>query len=521
MTACQVTELPLKTLKNLPAFYRFHQYSPEDYPYFLSSTSCSEPIGSDIHQGDSNFDILFIRPEQRLILDQGRALSFSNISPSEKLSIDKQKGFLDNFNSLYQASASDECSEFDFLPFRGGWFVFLSYELAQEVEPVLIPLMLNNQTQQCLPLAYAARVRQALIIDHQKKRLFFVTEQGIEHKAALQELQKDIEQIQSEPESLLQIEDLLLNLQEEPEQPFLASVERVRRYIRDGDVFQVNMSRSWQADIGSPEHADSPERINGPEPTNRHKHSDFAASVYKKLSQSNPAPFSGLAGFKTEAGRASIISSSPERLLSIKNNRLESRPIAGTHPRGMSNEEDQRLIDRLHNHPKEQAEHIMLIDLIRNDLGRVCVPGTVKVDELMVNESYAHVHHIVSNVVGELQKDKTPVDAIKALFPGGTITGCPKVRCMEIIAELEQCPREAYTGSIGYINRDGSMDLNILIRTFVLQEQPAEDKTSTAPAAQKLSFRAGAGLVFDSIAQRELQETRAKARGLLRALGLN
>ncbi len=509
MTACQVTELPLNNLKNLPAFYRFHQYSPEDYPYFLSSTSRFEPIGLDIHQGDSNFDILFIRPEQRLLLDQGRALSFSDNSSLKKLTIDKQKGFLDNFNSLYQASASDESSEFDFLPFRGGWFIFLSYELAQEVEPVLKPFMLNNQTQQCLPLAYAARVRQALIIDHQKKRLFFVTEQSIEHKAALQELQKDIEQIQSEPESLLQIEDLLLNLQEEPEQPFLSSVEQVRKYIRDGDVFQVNMSRLWQADIGSPE------------PTSRHKHSDFAASVYKKLSQSNPAPFSGLAGFKTESGWASIILSSPERLLSIKNNRLESRPIAGTHPRGISDEEDQRLIERLHNHPKEQAEHIMLIDLIRNDLGRVCVPGTVQVDELMVNESYAHVHHIVSNVVGELQKDKTPVDAIKALFPGGTITGCPKVRCMEIIAELEQCPRGAYTGSMGYINRDGSMDLNILIRTFVLQEQFAEDKASTVPVGQKLSFRAGAGLVFDSIAQRELQETRAKARGLLRALGLN
>ncbi len=515
MTVCQVTELPLNNLKNLPTFYRFHQYSPEDYPYFLSSTSCSEPTGPDIHQGDSNFDILFIRPEHRLMLDQGRTLSFSDNNPSEKLTIDKQKGFLDNFNSLYQASASDESSEFDFLPFHGGWFIFLSYELAQEVEPVLKPFMLNNQTQQCLPLAYAARVRQALIIDHQKKCLFFVTEQSIEHKAALQALQNDIEQILSEPESLLQIEDLLLNLQEEPEQPFLSSVERVRRYIRDGDVFQVNMSRLWQADIGSLE------RINSPEPTSRHKHSDFAASVYKKLSQSNPAPFSGLAGFKTESGRASIISSSPERLLSIKNNRLESRPIAGTHPRGISDEEDQRLIERLHNHPKEQAEHIMLIDLIRNDLGRVCVPGTVQVDELMVNESYAHVHHIVSNVVGELQKDKTPVDAIKALFPGGTITGCPKVRCMEIIAELEQCPRGAYTGSMGYINRDGSMDLNILIRTFVLQEQPAEDKAPTAPAGQKLSFRAGAGLVFDSIAQRELQETRAKARGLIRALGLN
>jgi anthranilate synthase component 1 len=158
-------------------------------------------------------------------------------------------------------------------------------------------------------------------------------------------------------------------------------------------------------------------------------------------------------------------------------------------------------------HPKERAEHIMLIDLERNDLGRLCVPGTIEVNELMVLESYAHVHHIVSNVRGRLREHVTPGEIIRAVFPGGTITGCPKVRCMQIIAELEQQPRDAYTGSMGYINRDGSMDMNILIRSMVCQ-------------GKQLELRAGAGIVADSSATAELDETRAKARGLLRALGL-
>jgi Anthranilate/para-aminobenzoate synthases component I len=167
------------------------------------------------------------------------------------------------------------------------------------------------------------------------------------------------------------------------------------------------------------------------------------------------------------------------------------------------------LIEELISHPKERAEHIMLIDLERNDLGRICQPGTVEVNELMVVETYEHVHHIVSNVRGQLQDGFDPLDIVHALFPGGTITGCPKVRCMEIIAELEQMPREAYTGSLGYINRDGSLDLNILIRTMLHSYQHDQSV---------VQFRAGAGIVADSVADNELTETRHKAKGLINAL---
>jgi anthranilate synthase component 1 len=192
-------------------------------------------------------------------------------------------------------------------------------------------------------------------------------------------------------------------------------------------------------------------------------------------------------------------------LLSIRDGVVATRPIAGTRPRGRSLEEDLALIRALSASEKERAEHTMLIDLERNDLGRVCSGGSVQVDEFMSVESYAHVHHIVSNLSGRLRSGLSPVDAIRALFPGGTITGCPKVRCMQIIAELEGVARGAYTGSLGYINRDGSCDLNILIRTITSD-------------GHVLRFRAGAGIVADSDPLQELAETQAKAEGMLRAV---
>jgi anthranilate synthase component 1 len=163
------------------------------------------------------------------------------------------------------------------------------------------------------------------------------------------------------------------------------------------------------------------------------------------------------------------------------------------------------LSDELLDNLKERAEHIMLIDLERNDLGGVCKTGTVEVDELMVVETYAHVHHIVSNVRGELMPEASPIDAIKAVFPGGTITGCPKVRCMEIIAELEMEGRGYYTGSMGYLGRNGSLDLNILIRSMLVQDK-------------RFSFRTGGGIVADSVAEHEVRETQDKARGMLLAI---
>jgi anthranilate synthase component 1 len=268
-------------------------------------------------------------------------------------------------------------------------------------------------------------------------------------------------------------------IREDDASSFLHGVEKVHDYLRGGDVFQVNLSRAWRAEF-----AESPE----------------PAAVYARLRKANPAPFAGLLAFEDWA----LVSSSPERLVSVRGHVVETRPIAGTRPR-LADDDDAARIRELVAHPKERAEHVMLIDLERNDLGRVCRPGSVRVDELMSVESYTHVHHIVSNVRGELRDGITPGQVIAAVFPGGTITGCPKVRCMQIIAELEGEGRGPYTGALGYLNRDGDMDLNILIRSAWL-------------AGGELQLRAGAGLVIDSVAESELQETRAKAKGLLRAL---
>jgi anthranilate synthase component 1 len=226
------------------------------------------------------------------------------------------------------------------------------------------------------------------------------------------------------------------------------------------------------------------------------------AALFARLRSHNPAPFAGLFAGDGWA----VVSASPERLVSVRGDLVETRPIAGTRPR-TAGDDDTALIRELIGHPKERAEHVMLIDLERNDLGRVCTPGSVEVDELMTVESYAHVHHIVSNVRGRLREGITPGEVIRAVFPGGTITGCPKVRCMQVIAELEGGGRGAYTGAFGWLNRDGDLDLNILIRSAEVE-------------GGKLRFRTGAGIVADSDPRRELDETRAKARGMLRALGV-
>jgi anthranilate synthase component 1 len=266
---------------------------------------------------------------------------------------------------------------------------------------------------------------------------------------------------------------------EEDPAAYLGRVSRAKEYVRAGDIYQANLSRPWRVELS--------------------REPDIGA-LYNRLCKANPAPFAALAQWRG----TTILSSSPERLVRINDGHIDTRPIAGTRPRSRRPGDDLAEMTELAAHPKERAEHIMLIDLERNDLGRVSEPGTVRVDELMSIESYAHVHHIVSNVSGELRSDVTPIGALRAVFPGGTITGVPKFRCMQIIAELEGIGRGAYTGSLGFLGRDGSMDMNILIRTLSVLGRTVE-------------LRAGGGIVADSDPQRELEETRAKARGMLAA----
>ncbi len=357
-------------------------------------------------------------------------------------------------------------------PFRGGWALFLGYELARQVEPVLR----LADAAGALPVAIARRCPAAILRDHATGECVAVAESA--HAALLDTVRADAARAGVVPAPLWQAP---VGIDEDADAIFLDGVQRVLDYLAAGDVFQANLSRGWRARFDAPLDA---------------------SALYARLREHNPAPFAGLfAG----AGWA-VASASPERLVSIRGDVVETRPIAGTRPR-FEGDDDAARIGELVGHPKERAEHVMLVDLERNDLGRVCVAGSVEVDELMGVESYAHVHHIVSNVRGRLRAESTPGEVIAAVFPGGTITGCPKVRCMQIIAELEQGGRGAYTGAMGWLNRDGDLDLNILIRSAEVEGHEAR-------------FRTGAGIVADSDPQRELDETRAKARGTLRALGV-
>jgi len=362
------------------------------------------------------------------------------------------------------------------LPFTGGWALYLGYELAQEVEPRLaLP-------RTPLPwVAFALRTPCALIHELGADRVLAVGEEDSAGTLALIVADAQAAAARADPPDTLEFRSVV----EEDPQAFLTRVRRAKDYVRAGDIYQANLSRPWTVEVA------------GASPA-----APAAAALYRRLREANPAPFAALAQWRG----AALLCSSPERLVRISGRRIDTRPIAGTRPRSRRPGGDAVEIPELVMHPKERAEHIMLVDLERNDLGRLCEPGTVQVDELMRVESYSHVHHIVSNVTGTLRADVTPVGAVRAVFPGGTITGCPKFRCMQIIAELEGAGRGAYTGSLGYLGRDGQLDLNILIRTMTL-------------AGSALEFRAGAGIVADSDPERELEETRAKARGLLRALG--
>ncbi len=259
-----------------------------------------------------------------------------------------------------------------------------------------------------------------------------------------------------------------------------AGVERVREYVYAGDAFQVVLSQRFSTPVDV-----------------------TPFSVYRGLRAVNPSPYMYYIAFDDFA----LCGSSPEPLVTVQGDHVETRPIAGTRPRGADAAEDRRLVASLRADEKERAEHVMLVDLGRNDLGRVCTPGSVTVDELMGMEMYSHVIHMVSSVSGTLASDSTPSDALKAAFPAGTVSGAPKVRAMQIVDELETVRRGPYAGAIGYLSYGGDLDTCICIRTIVVKDGVAY-------------MQAGAGIVADSEPAREYEETRAKAAALLRAVEL-
>ena len=262
---------------------------------------------------------------------------------------------------------------------------------------------------------------------------------------------------------------------------YLKAVERVREYIFAGDIFQANLSQRFEAPL-----------------------SEAPWALYRRLRERNPAPFAAFLDFPGVA----VLSASPERFLRVDTDcRVETRPIKGTRPRGVGPEHDAALGQALAESAKDRAENLMIVDLMRNDLSRVCAPGTVRVAELFALEQYATVHHLVSTIVGQLAPGADALDLLRAAFPGGSITGAPKLRAMEIIAELEPSRRGVYCGSIGYWSVTGELDTNIAIRTAIVRNG-------------RVYFNAGGGIVADSDPADEYQETLDKARGLIDALAV-
>lgn len=458
MTALHALELPGQL--DLAAIQAAH---PDRYPALFRTTGT-----------DSGWDILFGFPQQIDRISFAEGLPALIQHPALQLQARRSAG------AAALASTS--------LPFSGGWLAFFAYELGGLLEPSVGIQGTGDRGQKTehgagypppftdFPVAWLARIPLAILQQPSSGRCVLMVEQAFSH---LREVALSDTRMAGRPAGVLPAFD---SMNEEAPAQFLRGVSKIQDYIRAGDVFQVNLSRAWQiqfAERASP------------------------SALFSSLMKINPAPFSALIQFDDYA----IVSSSPERLVHVdRHGKITTRPIAGTYPRGATSAEDALLSAHLAENPKERAEHVMLVDLERNDLGRVCKAGSVHVEALMDVTHYQFVHHIESTITGVLQDDVKVFDILRAVFPGGTITGCPKVRTMQIIRELEISPREAYTGSVGYINHDGSLDFNILIRSFQLR-------------GNQVRFRAGAGIVADSEATRELAETRAKARGLLYALG--
>lgn len=373
--------------------------------------------------------------------------------------------------------------EIEHLPFTGGWLGWLGYDFAQEIEK--LPDLKSDSLP--FPLAYWYEPNSFAVLDHHEQVLWLAARE-IEELDRLQNLSESKEidrpkQLFIASESAYYPLSFLTSMAD-----YEQSVRQGKKHIQAGDIFQTNLSLRFQTATN----ADS-------------------WSIYRNLQQINPSPFASY--WQTPWG--AVISCSPERLVQLQRNIAQTRPIAGTRIRGATQERDRQLSAELLADTKERAEHIMLVDLERNDLGRVCQWGSVEVDELLVTERYSHVMHLVSNVKGKLKSNRDAVDLIMSMFPGGTITGCPKVRCMEIIEELEPVRRNLFYGSGGYLDQRGNLDLNIFIRTLLY----TPNFSQTSPRGLVYG-QVGAGIVADSEPEKEWYESLNKAEALFAALNL-
>jgi anthranilate synthase component I len=377
----------------------------------------------------------------------------------------------------------------DELPrFHGGAVGYLAYEAVARFEHLPVP----ERDELGLPLAIFCFTETVLVFDHLKHRVRIVTHLHLDAPDLAAEYQRALETIDNVQQRLrqaraprfpqepapIQDTELLQVVSNRTQDEFEAMVRQAKEYIRAGDIFQVVLSQRLSRHVNA-----------------------APFTVYRALRAINPSPYM----FYLDLQDFHIIGASPELLVRVEDGEVTIHPIAGTRPRGTDRQSDQQLADELKNDPKERAEHVMLVDLGRNDVGRVSVPGSVQVSEFMEIERYSHVMHLVSNITGQLRPDLTPYDALRSGFPAGTVSGAPKIRAMEIISELEGTQRGVYAGAIGYFSHSGNLDTAIALRTMLMQNGRAY-------------IQAGGGIVADSTPDGEYQESLNKARALLRAL---
>ncbi|UUV17806.1 aminodeoxychorismate synthase component I [Fusobacteria bacterium ZRK30] len=434
-----------------------------NYPFFLDSGMDSKKLGRYSFIGVDPF--LMIKSEgKRVSLEEDGKTRTIDGNP---LDILQEK--LD----LYKIEREE-------IPFVGGGVGYFSYELSHLMEK--LPNTVNKEVD--IPEMVMGFYDGIIIIDHKDDKKYIG---AIGFKENIEEIIKKTENSIKEYENKSKIEErekkILKNREissNMTEDYYLSSIKKLKDYIYSGDIYQVNFTQRFECDFEG-----------------------NSNELYKNLKSINPAPFAAYLDF----GEGEIISSSPERFIKLTDRTIETRPMKGTRPRGKSEAEDKKLKEELVNSEKDRAELLMIVDLMRNDISRVAETGSVKVTELFHLEEYATVLQMVATIQGKLKDELSAVDIIKATFPGGSITGAPKIRAMEIIDELETTTRNIYTGSIGYLGFDGNMDLNIAIRTIVLKDK-------------KAYFQVGGGVVWDSDPHEEYEESLVKGRALVKALNI-
>lgn len=391
---------------------------------------------------------------------------FTFKSKADKVECNGSKEKCENpYELLRKKFSKFDAGTVDFLPFSGGMVGYFSYDIVRFFES--LPNLLKDDLR--LPDAHFIIPSQIVCFNHLNRKVFLISHNSVSGVEDL--LNKGIER----EGSSLCVGRAKENMKKDE---YEGAVEKAKEYIRTGDIFQTVISRRTEV------------KFKGQE-----------LEMYKVLRQINSSPYL----FYLDFDETKIMGSSPEMLARLENNVLTTRPLAGTRPRSKDPEEDEKLKADMLLDEKERAEHIMLVDLHRNDMGRVSEYGSVKVDELMGVEKYSHVQHIVSNITSKLRKDRDCFDALKSCFPAGTVSGAPKIRAMEIIEELEKCRRGPYAGAVGYFDFSGNMDFAITIRSIFTRRN-------------KAYVQAGAGIVADSVPEQEFFETESKMGAMLNAL---